>query len=178
MSLHKKQSGFTRTLSKTKVSGFTLIEIIVSVAIMTVIIGLGLIVSFDFYRDYSFHSEESVIVSVLQKARSESMNNIDQTRHGVHFQASPLQYIIFECPSGTPQCTSYTASASDLIIVSGYNVSVSHPATIPFDVIFDQLSGSCVASLSFNCATDSPITIIEGAKSSDIVINSEGRISW
>src|SRR5439155_93802 len=80
-------------------NGFTLIEIMIAVGILAIIATLGLFVSFDFYKGYAFRSEKSIVVSTLQKARDESLSNINQTRHGVHFGASPLQYIIFECPS-------------------------------------------------------------------------------
>ncbi len=159
--------------------GFTLIEILISVAILSIIIGLGLFISFDFYKSYSFRSEESTIVSILQKARSQSMNNINQTRHGVHF-ASPLRYILFECPSGT-LCTSYATSFSHLVISSSYNVSINSPV-LPFDVIFNQLDGSCIHSTStpnFVCdPVTQPIVINDNGKLKNITINKEGQIDW
>jgi|SRR3989344_3122022 len=154
-----------------KRAGFTLIEILVSIAILAVIASLGLFISMDFFRSYSFRSEESVIVSVLQKARSESMNNIDQSRHGVHFITG--HYVIFECPS---ICTIYPGSnSSDLIINTSYGSTISPPA-LPFDVIFEQLTGNCV---TLNCSS-APLTITatDNGKTQDIVVNSEGRIDW
>src|SRR5258706_4507626 len=87
--------------------GFTLVEIAIVIILLMTIISLGLFISFDFYKNFAFRSEKSTIISILQKARSQSLNNIDEVRHGVHFAASPLTYIVFECPTATPQCTSY-----------------------------------------------------------------------
>ena len=159
--------------SKSPAAGFTLIEILISIGILGIIATLGLFISLDFYKSYAFSSEESVIVSILQKARSQSVNNINEKRHGVHFQASPLKYVIFECSSS---CTSYPGSASsDLPIDPSYNASVTSPA-LPFDVVFDQLNGNCISS---NCAT-APLlmTISAGPKSYTIKVNSEGQIDW
>jgi len=160
-------------------TGFTLIEILVSVGILAVVIGLSMFASFDFYRGGSFRSEKEVIVSALQKARSQSMNNINEARHGVRF-ASPLQYIIFECDASTPQCDNFDDRNpdEDLIINPAYTISISTPS-LPFDVIFEQLSGACVDSDSFVCGSGTPvITLIDGLKSTDIGLNKEGRINW
>ena len=149
-------------------AGFTLIEIIISIAILGIIAALGLFISMDFAKGYNFRSEKNVVVSLLQKARGESLNNIDQTRHGVHFQASPLKYIIFECPTATPQCASYTSNSNDLVIDPSYNVSITNPS-LPFDVIFNQLDGTSNALA---------IVVDDGTKSYTISINAEGRIDW
>ncbi len=151
--------------------GFTLIEIIIAIAILALIASLGLFISMDFFREYSFRSEENTIVSILQKARSQSMDNIDQMRHGVHFQSG--KYVMFECSS---TCTAYPgSSSSDLVINSSYGSTISAPV-LPFDVIFDQLSGDCITS---NCsAATLTITANDKGKTHDIKINSEGRIDW
>lgn len=150
----------------------TLIEVIVSIGIFAMIVGLGLLISVNFYRGSSYKSERNNIVSVLKKARGQSLSNINQVRHGVRFQASPLKYIIFECPSATPQCASYTASSADLVIETQYSISVLSPA-LPFDIVFDQVGGSCV-----NCLNPTNIQVSDGIKQYTISINSEGRIDW
>ena len=158
---------------KSKSLGFTLVEILITIVILVVIFSFGLFISFDFYRSYASHSEKNIIVSVLQKARNQSLSNINQTRHGVYF-SDPLTYTIFECPSLTPQCTSYTADPStDVTINPSYGVSVTGT---PFEVVFDQLNGSCVTT---NCLTTPlSITINADGKTQVITVNSEGRIDW
>src|SRR5690242_12740236 len=100
------------TVSKSKLGGFTLIEMLVAMAVLAVVIKLGLFLSLDFYKGTSYRSEKDVIISVLQKARSQSMNNIDQVQHGVHF-TDPLKYIIFQCEDVTPQCIEYDDADTD-----------------------------------------------------------------
>src|SRR6266478_725777 len=74
--------------------GFTLVEIMIAVAIFMMLLGFGLIISMDFYRSYSFNSERNIALAVLRKARTEAMVNLDQAPHGVHITAT--QYTIFE----------------------------------------------------------------------------------
>ncbi len=156
--------------------GFTLIEILVVMAILAAIIGFGLLISFDAYKSYSFSAEKNNLITILQKARNQSLDNINQTRHGVHFQASPLTYVLFECPSTNPQCTAYAPSSKDVTIDVSYAVSITDPVPLPFDIVFDQLNGNCVTS---NCTTKPlNITLSSAGKFHTISINSEGRIDW
>lgn len=149
-------------------NGFTLIEILVVMAILTVIISFGLLISFDTYKSYSFSAEKSNLVTILQKARNQSQDNINQTRHGVHFEVNPLTYTLFEG-------SDYATSTKRIEIPVSYAVSITAPA-LPFDVIFDQLSGSCVTT---NCTTKPlNITLSSNGKFHTISVNSEGKIDW
>lgn len=149
--------------------GFTLIEIVIAIAILVTIFGLGLFISIDFYKGYSLRSEKSTMVSLLSKARSQSASNINQVRHGVHF-ANPLQYILFECKANTPQCTSYSQAdkKKDIVITPSYQTTITSPA-LPFDVVFDQLSGQTQGFTITGTDQKTPYTIS---------INSEGRIDY
>lgn len=145
--------------------GFTLIEIIIVTAILGIILSLGLFIGVDFFRSYSLRSEENVIVSVLQKARGQSINNINEKKHGVHFEVSPdLKYIIFEGPSYDP------SNPTNTIIKSAYGITISG---LPIDIIFEQLSGNCVS-----CASPVEIKVNDGVREYAIKINSEGQIDW
>ncbi len=158
-------------ISRQNNKGFTLIELIVTIAILTIIISLGLFLSFDFYKNYSFRSEKNVIVSVLEKARDQSISNIDQLPHGVHFQSNPTQYIIFEG-------SSYDSNNNNNIAInSSWGISITSPST-PFDIIFDQLSGCLSDGLNDCAAATKTITIKDQQKSYNITVNSQGQIDW
>lgn len=157
--------------------GFTLLEMLIAMGLLAVMLTLGLLVSVDFYKSYSLRSEHDIIVSMLQKARSQSLNNINQKRHGVRFfldeNSGTPSYTLFECDS---TCTSWTGpQASDLTIPSQASVAITNPL-LPFDVVFQQLSGDCASQ---NCAESELVIHIEGQQTSgDISINPEGAISW
>src|SRR5690242_7099477 len=72
----------------------------VVIGILAVITAYGLFTSMDFWKNYSFRSERNLIVSILQEARMEAMTNINQTSHGVYFEAA--EYVAFEGPLYNP----------------------------------------------------------------------------
>ncbi|MDP3741155.1 MAG: prepilin-type N-terminal cleavage/methylation domain-containing protein [bacterium] len=151
-SIHRQNSKFKIQNSKL---GFTLIEVIIGMGILATIAAFGLFISMDVYRGNSFHTERNIIISILQKARSRAVNNINQISHGVCFQSG--NYVIFEgptCPGTNPETFPRGSSVS---------------STWPSEIVFDQLTGNTIGG---------SITITDGARTSIVTINNEGRISW
>ena len=144
--------------------GFSLIEIVVVMAIVALLFSIGAIVGVDTYKNYTFRSEQGVLVSVLEKARSRSMSNIYQVSHGVCFDSSVSTYVIFPgvylagSPSNESVASNKAASVSGLPECAGGT-----------GVIFTQLSG-----------TTSPAIIVvkQDAKLSITTVNYEGTIIW
>lgn len=150
--------------------GFTLIELIVVVALLGIIATFGSIVSLDFYRVYSFRSERSTVVNLLQQARTEAMNNVclgsgctGGKAHGVRFDGT--SYILFQGNSFDPtDPTNARFSASP-------SANLVTPAT-PFDVVFAQLSG---VSTPVDITLTDPST---PGRTDTIRVSSEGQINW
>jgi prepilin-type N-terminal cleavage/methylation domain-containing protein len=142
--------------------GFTLFEIIIVLAIITFVISFGLVMDLNSIKRDSLRSEESVIVSTLEKARGRSMNNIYASTHG--FCYMPPNYIIFK---GRQTCT--PISSTDEIIPANTNIASNAGSIFPSQIIFSQLAGTTTAST---------IHITDGVKSVDIIINYEGTILW
>ncbi len=144
---------FPRGRSRT---GFTLVEMLLVIGIITAIFGVGLVASMDFYQSYSLNYETNLVVGIIQRARSQAMANTNQAKHGVCLIGS--DYVIFEgdtCASGD---TFPKSSAID--------VDWQTP------VIFNQLDGTCEAC---------PLIITMGGlgrASLSIIINNEGQIDW
>ena len=137
-------------------AGFTLIEMLVSLGIFVMLMSLGLFLSMDFYRGYTFNYEQNLTVALLQAARSQSMSNINQARHGVHFDSN--QYVIFQGSVYDP------SSSLNRAIPHSQAIEISGP-----DIIFKQLSGNSAGG---------SIEIRTGAKTVTISVNSQGRINW
>jgi len=149
--------------------GFTLIEVVIVMAIVAILGGLALILNMDNYRGYIFSGERNTIVNVLQKARSQAINNIclgsgctDGKPHGAHFE--PGKYIIFQGTAYDPLST-----LNEIIKADSSDIQINPSAA---DVVFSQLSGEVsVAPWT--------ITISDSAGHNNTVsVNSEGRISW
>jgi prepilin-type N-terminal cleavage/methylation domain-containing protein len=140
-------------------SGFSLLEILVVLGMFVLISGFALVISIDSFRSHNFGSEQELVVGLLQKARSQAMDNIDQTPHGVHFTSS--NYSIFEGPTYT--------SGIDFPVGSGITPS---GAT---DVVFAQLSGQVAGA-------NPPLKIVlkdnTTGKTFNIFINNEGQINY
>ena len=134
-----------------KSRGFTLIEILVVSAIITVLVSLGLLMGFDVYRGSSFHSEVSLVSSLLMKARSKSLANLNQVPHGLHFDSD-----------------GYTLIPENELISKSPTVEVSASQA---DIVFDQLNGD---------TNEAEVTIKDknSAREVTIYINEEGRINW
>lgn len=150
-------------------SGFTLIEMMVAIGILIAIFSFGIFLSINSYKGYIFRSEKSVLISVLERARSRAINNMFESNHGVCF-VSP-NYIIFignSCITG--QATNEIIPANTSLSMSG--LSESSP------VVFEQLSGKLVPQIS-PFSQEYIITLEqEGRTPETITINNEGRVNW
>jgi len=133
-----------------------MIEVIIAIAILSILFGLGLFLSMDFYRAYLFRYERNLAVSLLEKSRSRAMANIGQLPHGVRFDLGTSEYIMFY------------GSVEE-------RIQASKAVTIdwPNDVVFDQLSGDCTT-----CSPTLDITISHNARTAIITVNSEGTVLW
>lgn len=135
--------------------GFTLFEVLIVIALFGMFATLAVFIGFDVYKGYSFRGEQYNLVGILQKARNQAVNNINQTTHGVHITAN--YYSLFEG-------STYT-SGIDFPVSAGFTPS---GAT---DVVFSQLTGNTVAT---------SITLTENntGKTLTIHINNEGQINY
>lgn len=152
--------------------GFTIIEMLIVVGLISIIGGLGLYLGFDSLRGYSFRSDRDVLVSTLQHARAEAIANVcrgdssvcsDGKPHGVKILSD--KFVIFQ---GTSYATRDSAYDAD--------IDFNHSTIFPSDgslteAVFNRLSGD-VDTPGFITLNDS------GTHESKIEINSEGQILW
>jgi prepilin-type N-terminal cleavage/methylation domain-containing protein len=176
-SLKISNSDKSRTEFKKGDGGFTLIEILVVMSLLVIIGALTTFANFDVWRSYNFRGESSLLVSVLQKARSQSINNIclgsgctDGRPHGVYIQND--KYTIFQGSDWNNH-----DDAMDEDFEASSNIS-SASSTIN-EVVFGQLS----ATTSFPHHTDLTegeiiLNETDGFRSETISINNEGRIDY
>ncbi len=141
--------------------GFTLVEILMAIGVLTIIVSLGATMDFSSFSSSTWNGERDKIVSILEKARSRSMSNMFDTTHGVCYDTGTHSYVIFKGST----CTTV---GSDLISA---NTTISENAgtTFPAAIVFNQLTGN---------TTSATIHITNGTKSADIIINDAGTINW
>ena len=145
--------------SKYTQSGFTIIEILMVITIISIMAGIAVYMSGDFFRSNSFNSDVNVLGVYLQRARSQAISNIDQSPHGVKIIGK--DYVIFEG-------VDYNSRTSEDPSIKGNSNFTYTPADT--EVVFDQLSGN--SSFSGN------IIVFDGFKTATISLNLEGRIDF
>lgn len=137
-------------------SAFTLIEMLVAIAIMTIIFALVGPIAYNFYFDYQFDSDYGLLNSVLRYARNLSMVNHNEADHGLYITSS--NFVVFQGASyaarDASQDKSFPRSAS--IVVAG-----------PTELLFTALSGRTASST---------YTVSFAGKSRDIYVNLEGLV--
>ena len=134
--------------------GFTLIEILLTLAILSVLLGLGLFATIEGYRGSVSRSEREVVMSLLERARSRAMANVGQSSWGLCFVAP--NYILFKgtvCKEGS---FSEATLASEGTVVEG-------------------LEGATFAQLSGNAASTT-VTIKQNGRTEAIFITNEGAL--
>jgi len=139
--------------------GLTLVEILIVVAILSLIGGFGIIVSANFYRNQSILADQSDLISLLRKARNSALNNLNESGHGVYIGAD--EYVVFQ---GDTYATRNTV----------FDEEYSHSGGLQFsglqEITFQQLEGNANAS--------GTIAVSNGVQTTTVSINSEGRIYW
>lgn len=143
-----------------KSEGFTLLEILIVMTLLIFIAGLALVYSLDSFKITNFRSDQSQLLGVLLKARSQAMANINQKPHGVYLEASTTKYTLF-------QGANYVSRDTALDIVFSGNSAYSLGGAT--STVFSQLSGTTSpATITINDHIHSIYTIC---------INSEGQIN-
>ena len=138
-------------------SGFTLLEILVVISLITVIAGFSIIFGIDAYHGHIYHAEKGIAMDLLKKARGQAISNMHQISHGIRFENT--EYILFRgnvYVAGDPTNESIPKNAA--ITISG-----------PQEIVFSQLSG--------DASPAGTLTVSDGVRSQTISINSEGRIN-
>jgi len=135
--------------------GFTLIEIVIVIAILAVVMSVGLMLGIDAYRSSLSRSERDQVVALLANARSRAMANVNQSAWGVCTNGS--DYVLFAGTCGSGGQTTPIGTGASV-------VGLASPG-----VTFAQLSGDTTATT---------ITVTQQSKVSTIQINAAGTINW
>lgn len=139
--------------------GFTLLEMLLAAALLTILAGAGLVTGIRSYQQYLFRADVNTAVALLRSARGSAMNNMSQTSHGVYFgEVGTL--VLFAGPSYAARTPS-----ADLRVKIHSATSVNGLAELVFAPLSGRTSGGS-------------ITLSNTSKSSTITINYEGGIDW
>ncbi len=139
-------------------SGFSMIEVLIAIAIASIIFLAGYFTNIESFSRELLISEHLTLVSVLQKARNSAMNNIYASPHGVHIEDD--SYVIFRVtPYDINEPTNEEIYRNEKIAISGLD-----------EVVFTQLSGEPDNTGTF--------TLSDGVRTKQIKIFKGGLIDW
>jgi prepilin-type N-terminal cleavage/methylation domain-containing protein len=138
--------------------GFSLIEIIIVIALLAVVASFSSLFSTDsISRSYAL-SERDLLVSLLTQIRVKALSNIDEQPHSLHVQAD--NYVMYEG-------TTYNASnPTNHIIPKISKAQIQGLDTITFE------------QLTANVPHGGTLHIINDMETYDIEVNEVGRINW
>src|SRR3989344_4820009 len=138
-----------QSLKVCRARGFTLIEVLVVLALVAFIAGFGLLMGFNSISRGSVAQERDLFLTSLLGARARALANVNESPHGVHIEDD--SFVLFEGNS-YPGANHRILDRDD-------------------DIIFEQLSGNVVEGVG-------TIVLSDGAQSVTIDINGVGRIEW
>ena len=148
-------------------AGFTLLEILIVMALLSLVGALALMMSMDDYRGYAFRNERNTLVAALHDARSQAINTLcfgtlctNSKPHGVYIQNG--EYIIFQGATFASRDTSYD------VVIPG-NTAVQRTGV--FEIVFLSDSGQANPNGSVTLSD-------QGLHESTVSINPEGQITW
>ena len=148
------KANFPRTAT-----GFSIVEILIVVAILTIIFGFSVGIGSNFYSGQALIAERDSVIGLLRNARTRAMDNVNQLGHGVYIGAN--QYVAFDGESYAARIQDYDAAFPRFpgVTIAG-----------PSEIVFKSIEGTSNVS--------GTIIISSGAGSANISLNNEGRINW
>lgn len=158
-------------MDERELRGVTLLELLIVLSLFSMLMGLGLFVSFSDYRGTRFNDERALIVGALQKARSQALGNrcgavecMAGEAHGVYV-SNEGSYVIYEGMSYATR----RGTQDEMLRASDAGVRVSGCR----DLVFQAGSGNA------SCVEGEPDVVVEQAERSErITVSPVGQIWW
>ncbi len=143
-------------------NGFSLIEIVIVIALVGVIATTGIVFGLDSHSRFLCRTERDTLIALLAEARSRSINNYRTVSHGVHIEEE--KYVLFfgELYLSTVPTNETTLRSSSIEVFS------------PSEIVFEQLTGNLLGPSSIEIIIGTP-----GSACHEIIyLNHEAGISW
>lgn len=118
-----------------KNKGFSLIEILVAVAVLVAVAALTAAVFSSFYRVQTLNSAIEQAISLIKEARSKTLSSEGASQYGVHFESSRL--VLFKgsgFTEGNPDNKEFVLQSA----VEIYDISLNGGVV---DLVFKRLTG-------------------------------------
>ena len=148
-------------------SGFTLVEILVVVFIMSIMLSVTIISGRSFNDSINLENTVKSIDMKIKLAKSRSISALNGTNHSVHFETDKV--VVFEG-------NTFDASApTNEVLVFSDNIKINMPVSLSGggdDLIFNRLIGSTYNPGNINIEVKN-----DPSKTKQIIINADGQTS-
>ncbi len=141
-----------------KVSAFTLLEVILVVAILALLVSAGLSIGIRSFSQQQLTANRDLVVNMLYQAQAYARAGVNDTNWGIRIQPNNQLYLF----SGN---TFATRDVSEDVI---FNLSDTIVASGTTEIVFNRVSGFPVSTAA--------ISIADGGETLPININSIGTI--
>lgn len=149
--------------------GITVLEILMAVAIIAIITAVVIPSLSKFRKEQTLNNSTSDIISLLNKARNDTVSSLNSTNYGVHFETTRAVYFIGSVfDNNAPTNSVVTIDTSASIPVSG-GISLNGGGS---DVIFTRLTGETA-----NYGTITVRLVSDATRQKTITISKTGAIS-
>jgi len=116
-------------------AGFSVIEIVIVLAIMTLLLGMGLNTFITYRKTQAFQKDTETVVEILNQARAQTMASKNATQYGVHFATSTVTLFAGSSYNASSSSnSSFPLTSTDIIL----NITLAGGGN---DVLFQRLSG-------------------------------------
>lgn len=147
-----------RHVSFARAHGYTLMELVMVLGILSLLLMLTIPVSLNFLRNQYLTSDRHAVISLLEWARDQSLMNANQSDHGVKVLSNSYVGFVGTTYATRDQSKDIVYPKSVIVTASGTN-----------EVVFTSLNAT---------ATSSTISLANTLKSYSITVNQEGTIDW
>lgn len=161
---------FQVSSSKFQEKAFTLIELIISMAIIAILAGVGFINIINYRHRQDLTSTTQEIIEVLRNSQNRSLSQESASRWGVHFENQTSGTDFYELFQGASYAGATIVSKSALPSNIQFDIPASGSSST---IIFSPITGLPNAS-----ATIKIYLISSPTSSSTIIVNSNGKIQY
>ncbi len=144
--------------------GFTLLELIVVIAILGILFLTSLTVFQLFTSQVNVNTTSQQMLSALQLSRSRTLASTNEMQHGVHFETT--KYVLFE--GTTYDSMDPNNQEFDLSGVEIYEINITGAP----DVVFDRIRGTTTNNGNVKIRL-----IADNSRTETILVNSSGSLS-
>jgi Tfp pilus assembly protein FimT len=127
--------------------GLSILELLVSIAIITALASLSFTSFAGFFNTHSVDKEAGVVIATIAYARSQSMSGKGDSAYGVHFASDGITVFLG---------TTYNSSAASNVVrqfASGVQISNIAIGSGVSDVVFAKLTGASSATGTITIAS-------------------------